>query len=83
MRGLEDRAKLGSRWLGCKVSKDRGLGQQLWGRIRKITYHVSDRDEKGRALQSLASYRARGRSQRLTSGPEAGPRAELFWRRGS
>ena len=63
MRGLENRAKLGSRWLGCKVSKARGLGQQLCGRIRKITYHVSGRYEKGRALQSLASYRARGRSQ--------------------
>ena len=64
---LEDQGKLGSRWLGCLVSKARGLRLQLRGPSSGTTYHVGGLDERGMPLRSLAIYRARGRSYRLTS----------------
>ena len=64
---LEDQGKLGSRWLGCLVSKARGLRLQLRGPSSRTTYHVGGLDERGMPPRSLAIYRARGRSYRLTS----------------
>ena len=49
------------------VSKARGLRLQLRGPSSGTTYHVGGLDERGIPLRSLAIYRARGRSYRLTS----------------